>query len=142
MEDMWIAARVWDRATDSVHLGNFAENINGKIGQFEALACGIADDGSVLFSVRKVVMAEISRPDEALAEQTCKSLYQIAMKPRLSLLHGKALQEHLNTSGMGTTEETALDTPIADMECLMRTAACRALREVSPREGRWAPTHL
>lgn len=142
VEDMWIAARVWDRATDSVHLGSFAKNINDKTRQFEASACGVADDGSVLFSVGKVVMAEISRPDEALAEQTCKSLYQIAMKSRLSSLHGKALQEHLNASDMGTTDEKTLGTSVTDMECLMRTAARRALREVSPKVRRGASPHL
>lgn len=142
VENMWIAARVWDRATDSVHLGSFAKNINDKTGQFEASAYGIADDGSALFSVGKVVMAEVSRPDGALAEQTGKTLYQIAWKPQLSSLHGKALQEHLDTSDLGTHDEATPDTLIPEMEFLLRTAARKALREVSPAERQGASTHL
>lgn len=142
VENMWIAARVWDRATGSVHLGSFAKNINGKTGQFEASAYGLADDGTALFSVRKVVMAEISRPDEALVEQTGKTLYQIAWKPQLSSLHGKALQEHLDASNSGTHDEATPDHLIPEMEFLLRTAARKALREVSPAERQGASTHL
>lgn len=142
VENMWIAARVWDRATDSVHLGSFAKNINGKTGQFEASAYGIADDGSALFSIEKVVMAEVSRPDRALVEQTGKSLYQIAWKPQLSSLHGKALQEHLDGSKLSTNEEATPETVMPEMEFLLRIAARKALREVSPAERQGASTHL
>lgn len=142
VQDMWIVARVWDRATDSVHMGSFAKDINGKTGQFEASAYGIGDDGSALFSVGKVVMAEVSRPDRAPAEQTGKSLYQIAWKPRLSSLHGEALQKHLNASGLDNPQETNMDRLMPEMEFLMRIAARKALRAVplSGRQG--ASTHL
>lgn len=142
VESMWIAASVWDRATDSVHLGSFAKNINGKTGQFESSAYGIADDGSALFSVGKVVMAEVSRPDGALVEQTGKSLYQIAWKPQLSSLHGNALQEHLDSIDLGTNEEYAPETLMPEMEFLLRIAARKALTEVSPAERQGASTHL
>lgn len=142
LENMWIAAKVWDKATDSVRLGSFAKYINDKTGQFKASAYGIADDGSALFSVQKVVMAELSRPDRALVEQTGKSLYQIAWKPQLSSLHGKALQEHLDASDLGTNEETTPETLMPEMDFLLRTAARKALRDVSPAERQGASTHL
>lgn len=142
VQDMWIAARVWDRATDSVLMGSFAKDVNGKTGQFEASAYGIGDDGSALFSVGKVVMAEVSRPDGAPAEQTGTSLYQIAWKPRLSSLHGEALQEYLNASGRGTSDKTNMNKLMPEMEFLMRIAARKALRAVSLTDRQAASTHL
>lgn len=59
--NMWISAKVWDKTTDSMHLGSFTEDLNGKTGQFGASAYGITDDGSPLFSVEKIVMAEARR---------------------------------------------------------------------------------
>lgn len=140
VENMWISARVWDKATDSVHLGSFAKDINEKTGHFEASAYGIADDGSALFSIGKVVMAEVSRPDGALAEKTGQSLYQIAWKPRLGSLHGKALQQHLDAGDWGTSANA--DAFLPKMEFLLRTAARKALREVPPSARHGASTHL
>ncbi|KAG6354546.1 hypothetical protein INS49_004563 [Diaporthe citri] len=119
VENMWIAARVWDRATDSVQLGSFAKNINGKTGQFEASAYGIADDGSALFSVGKVVMAEVSRPDGALGTA------------------GASRRQRF-----GDADEAASEALMPEMEFLLRVAARKALREVSPAERQAASTHL
>lgn len=142
VENMWIAARVWDKATQSVRLGSFARNVNGKSGQLEASAYGIADDGSALFSVARVTMAEVSKPEVAPAEETGKSLYQIAWKPRLSSLHGRALQEHLDAIDQDTSDDGVMDDLMPKMESLMRTAARRALREVPPAERQGASAHL
>ena len=143
--NMWISAKVWDKATGSVHLGSFAKNLSGKTGQFEASAYGTADDGSPLFSVEKIVLAEVSRPGVSTAEQAGKSLYQIAWKPRLSSLHGKALQEYFDAADAGATDEATLATLatlVPKMEFAMRTAARKALREVAPAERQRAPAHM
>lgn len=143
IENMWIAARIWDNATQSVRLGSFAKNVNGKSGQLEASAYGIADDGSALFSVARVTMAEVSKPDAAPAEETGKSLYQIAWKPRLSSLHGRALQGHLDAVDRSASDDgAAMDDLMPKMESLMRTAARRALREVPPAERQGSSAHL
>ena len=140
--NMWISAKVWDKATDSVHLGSFTKDLSSKTGQFEASAYGTADDGSPLFSVEKIVMAEVSRPGVSMAEQAGKSLYQIAWKPQLSSLHGKTLQEYFDAADSGATDEATLATLVPKMEFAMRTAARKALREVAPAERQRAPAHM
>ncbi|KAE9379424.1 hypothetical protein N431DRAFT_553644 [Stipitochalara longipes BDJ] len=140
--NMWISAKVWDKATDSVHLGSFTKDLSDKTGQFEASAYGTADDGSPLFSVEKIVMAEVSRPGASMAEQAGKSLYQIAWKPQLSSLHGKALQQYFDAADSGAVDEATLATLVPKMEFAMRTAARKALREVMPAERQRAPAHM
>ena len=53
------------------------------------------------------VMAEVSRPGVSMAKQAGKSLYQIAWKPQLSSLHGKALQEYFDAADPGADHRHA-----------------------------------
>lgn len=143
VSNMWISAKVWDRATGSIHLGSFAKEINDKTGQLEASAYGVADDGSPLFSVEKVLLSEVSRPSSSKAEHAGKSLYQISWKPQLSSLRGKALQGYFDHGAdPGFADHDGLSILVPRMESAMRAAARIALQKVTPAERQQAPAHM
>ncbi|KAE8150558.1 hypothetical protein BDV25DRAFT_172048 [Aspergillus avenaceus] len=143
--NMWLSAKIWDKATDTVHIGSFTEHLNSKTGQFESSVYGIADDDSPLLFVEKIIMAEVSRPDMSKAEQASKSLFHLEWKPQLSSLHGKGLQEYLDAADSGTTDEATQEAPVPfvpKMEFMMRAAARKALCEVKLAERQQARSHI
>ncbi|KAL3473816.1 hypothetical protein BJX99DRAFT_260932 [Aspergillus californicus] len=143
--NLWISARVWDMATESVHVASFVNDLNDKSGQLQASAYGAADDGSILFSVEEMIMAEVSRPDVPVPEHAGPSLYQLAWKPQLSSIHGQELQAYFDASDSGAPDQTflaTLTTIVPKMEFALRTAAHKALRHVTPAEREQAPPHI
>lgn len=95
VSDMWVAASGWQPPqTSSVRA--FSERMTSSSLQVEAKIHIVADDGSPLCVINKIVMAPVSgrQYDE---KEEAKLLYRVEWKPQLSLMGKQELTRTCNT---------------------------------------------
>ena len=107
MTDTWISASGWQLPqTSSIRLMATAHyRPGGRSGQ--ATIRAIADDGSLLWSVNRLILSHVSRNATETTGQDKKLLYGIEWKPQLSLLNPEQVKRicGAETPAIGSVDE-------------------------------------
>ncbi|KAI1499235.1 hypothetical protein F5X99DRAFT_390720 [Biscogniauxia marginata] len=139
LHDAWFAASGWQPPlTASIRYMVTTRSDPGREGK-EGSIYALADDGSTLCTMRRMITAPVSKNDEP-DHVTKKLLYGVEWKPQLSLLDSKKLLRMWDASTV--KDETTMITYYQKLGSLLDKVVCRILKQMSNKERESVPSSL
>ncbi|KAI0016815.1 hypothetical protein F4780DRAFT_797307 [Xylariomycetidae sp. FL0641] len=140
LQDAWFAATGWQHPdTESIHYMATAKGEPGRENR-EGSLHALADNGTVLCTMKKLVTAQVAKEDETTATSK-KQLHGIEWKPQLSLLNGQQLGQACGAMVYRNNEEAVIEFH-KDLRLALDAVVCDTLRQLSAADRTLVPDSL